>query len=172
MEEICVRLESTICGINRTKVWVLILRKLFQPPVLGCHWSIPCFWGRDSSTQIFDWGGRGLAVLTAPHCSRVSCIYMFVCVCVCVCVCACIYAYISPISYWFCFSGGLKLIHNSSHHVFWGQPVGQLLFKFHLVHLQASDAFISGNILEIPTTLPWWQNSHPLTLDVTEIFRR
>ena len=43
-----------VYGTKRTKVWVLILYKLF--PISTVNWIIsqfPCFWGRDSSKWIF-----------------------------------------------------------------------------------------------------------------------
>lgn len=56
-------------------VWVLILSKLFQLPAFEwiIYLSIPFsfflfFWGRDSSTQIFDWGlSVGVVVSPNPH---------------------------------------------------------------------------------------------------------
>ena len=52
---LCVWLEIIICGIKRTRIWVLILSRLFQHPAL--KWVIHqflCFCGRDSSAWIFN----------------------------------------------------------------------------------------------------------------------
>lgn len=50
----CIHLEIMVYGIEITKVWVLVLYKLF--PILTVSWIISqflCFWGRDSSKWIF-----------------------------------------------------------------------------------------------------------------------
>ena len=59
--KVCAQLEITVYRIQRTKVWVLILSKLFLLPAL--EWVIHqflCFWGRGSSTRIFSQA-------SAPH---------------------------------------------------------------------------------------------------------
>ena len=61
----CIWLAIAICGIRRTRVWVLILSKPFQLPVL--EWVIHpfiCFWSRDNSMKIFNCVGVGTTTST------------------------------------------------------------------------------------------------------------
>lgn len=57
--KVWVLLENTSCRTTRTRIWVLILSKLFQLP--APEWVIYqflCFQGGESSMQIFhSWGG-------------------------------------------------------------------------------------------------------------------
>ena len=55
---VCVWLEITVCGIKRTRVWVLILSKLFQLHPWVSHFSVR-FWGRFSIMQVFPYVGVG-----------------------------------------------------------------------------------------------------------------
>ena len=53
--KICIWLAIAICGIKRTRVWVLILSKLFQLPALGwVIYQFICFWSRDNSMKLFN----------------------------------------------------------------------------------------------------------------------
>ena len=63
--KVCVWLEITICEIKRTRVWVLILSKLFQLPAFGwVIYQFICFWGRDNSSRFSTvWGIGG----PTPH---------------------------------------------------------------------------------------------------------
>lgn len=74
--KICVGLEITIHGINRTRVWVLILFFSFRP--WGVIYQFLCFWGRDSSRWIFDCAGISASMLLTLMLSKDQ-LYKFRC---------------------------------------------------------------------------------------------
>ena len=64
--KVWVPLENTLRRTTRTRIWVLILSKLFQLPALGwVIYQFLCFQGRENSMQIFHSLGRVAAF--NPH---------------------------------------------------------------------------------------------------------
>ena len=69
---VCFQLEITMCGINKTRVWVLILSKRFQLPTRGWVIEQLLFWGAETAVPGFS-AAQG-SVRPTPVLFKVMCI--------------------------------------------------------------------------------------------------